>query len=175
MRDLMIKMWDPSGPGSLNPSALFTEVGGRSARFRGRNQQDSHELLRVLLDALHDEERRRITASNMHLNGSSVSSNHKEQHVRQVTVVELLVEGQLESSIACAECSSISRVQEPFFDLSLPMIYGDNDTTSSTVVADVVSGRKSMSKLKQGEDQKKGLRRQKLQMLLTQNQAVRAT
>lgn len=39
------------------PERLFREVEKRAPRFRGRNQQDSHEVFRTILDGIIEEER----------------------------------------------------------------------------------------------------------------------
>lgn len=46
--------------GALNPGVLLDAVGVRAPRFRGRQQQDAHELLRALLDAVAEEEVARL-------------------------------------------------------------------------------------------------------------------
>eukprot|EP00178_Gracilaria_changii_P018003 TRINITY_DN513_c0_g1_i1.p1 TRINITY_DN513_c0_g1~~TRINITY_DN513_c0_g1_i1.p1 ORF type:complete len:852 (+),score=136.50 TRINITY_DN513_c0_g1_i1:17390-19945(+) len=61
LRSFFVAMWDLSSTSVFNPSKLFTEVGKKNPNFRGRAQQDSHELMRVLFDGVIEEERQRLT------------------------------------------------------------------------------------------------------------------
>lgn len=45
--------------GAFNPKRLFAEVGRRDKQFRGRNQNDSHEVLKCLFHAIIDEDEAR--------------------------------------------------------------------------------------------------------------------
>lgn len=54
-RSLMRLLWIQKG-GTITPRTLFTRIGMTNRQFMGYQQQDSHELLRVLLDALETEE-----------------------------------------------------------------------------------------------------------------------
>merc|ERR1712098_48578 len=44
---------------SISPGHLFTQVVKQSPKFRGMQQQDSHELLRYLMEGLRNEEAKR--------------------------------------------------------------------------------------------------------------------
>lgn len=61
LRAFMVAQWDVRARGTYNPLPLFAEVGKKNARFKGRNQQDAHELLRALLEAVIDEEKKRLS------------------------------------------------------------------------------------------------------------------
>lgn len=61
LRSFFVAMWDLSTSSVLNPSDLFTEVGKKNPSFRGRAQQDSHELMRVLFDGIIEEEKQRLS------------------------------------------------------------------------------------------------------------------
>ncbi|KAI0560531.1 Ubiquitin carboxyl-terminal hydrolase [Gracilaria domingensis] len=61
LRSFFVAMWDLSTTSVFNPSKLFTEVGKKNPSFRGRAQQDSHELMRVLFDGVVEEEKQRLT------------------------------------------------------------------------------------------------------------------
>ena len=43
---------------TLNPGGLFSHICSKVPRFKGYQQQDSHELLRYLLDAMKNEEQK---------------------------------------------------------------------------------------------------------------------
>ncbi|CAM6121454.1 unnamed protein product [Calypogeia fissa] len=49
--------------GTYNPKGLFGAICSKAPRFKGFQQQDSHELLRCLLDGLHTEEENVLKAS----------------------------------------------------------------------------------------------------------------
>ncbi|XP_038989738.1 ubiquitin carboxyl-terminal hydrolase 1-like [Phoenix dactylifera] len=99
---------------ALNPNSLFECICAKAPQFRGYQQQDSHELLRYLLDGLCTEEKNRA---------SSVSSGGKDKTAANTgaTFVETIFGGKLSTTISCAECGHTSTVYEPFLDLSLPM------------------------------------------------------
>ncbi|XP_058093316.1 ubiquitin carboxyl-terminal hydrolase 2-like isoform X2 [Magnolia sinica] len=97
-----------------NPKSLFGCICSKAPQFRGYQQQDSHELLRYLLDGLHTEElsaRKSFTSSSE----DGVASNMGP------TFVDVIFGGQLSSTVCCTECGHSSIVYEPFLDLSLPV------------------------------------------------------
>ncbi|KAM1689841.1 hypothetical protein ACFX15_030905 [Malus domestica] len=96
----------------INPRSLFGCVCSKASQFRGYQQQDSHELLRCLLDGLCTEElsmRKRINSSQE--NGNPSNSGP--------TFVEAAFGGQTSSTVCCVECGHSSIVYESFLDLSL--------------------------------------------------------
>ncbi|XP_059317764.1 ubiquitin carboxyl-terminal hydrolase 2-like [Lycium ferocissimum] len=99
---------------SVNPKSLFGSICAKAPQFRGYQQQDSHELLRCLLDRLCSEEltlRKRIESSEDGF--KSLSSCP--------TFVDDIFGGRLSSTVSCIECGHTSVVYEPFLDLSLPV------------------------------------------------------
>ncbi len=54
--EFLVNMHTKSGQPSYSPSRLFQEVCNKAPRFKGFQQQDSHELLHYLLDGVNDEE-----------------------------------------------------------------------------------------------------------------------
>ncbi|KAK6790208.1 hypothetical protein RDI58_014008 [Solanum bulbocastanum] len=99
---------------SVNPKSLFGSLCTKAPQFRGYQQQDSHELLRCLLDRLCTEElthRKQIKSSQD--GGKSLSSCP--------TFVDEIFGGRLSSTVSCLECGHTSVVYEPFLDLSLPV------------------------------------------------------
>ncbi|KAL3679028.1 hypothetical protein R1sor_021984 [Riccia sorocarpa] len=134
--------WSAVG-GVHNPKGLFGAVCAKAPRFKGYQQQDSHELLKCLLDGLHTEEetaRKLFSAANKKAedltNGSGHSGVDGEQknvsplekngtnglekkQERAETFVEKIFGGQLSSTVSCCECGHSSVVYEPFLDLSL--------------------------------------------------------
>ncbi|XP_068666333.1 ubiquitin carboxyl-terminal hydrolase 2-like [Aristolochia californica] len=97
----------------LNPKNLFGCICSKAPQFRGYQQQDSHELLRYLLDGLYIEE----------INARKLASSDDEEVSSKMgpTSVDLVFGGQISSTICCMECGHTSIVYEPFLDLSLPL------------------------------------------------------
>ncbi|EGC40545.1 hypothetical protein DICPUDRAFT_96224 [Dictyostelium purpureum] len=87
----------------ISPTGLFSEICKKSPRFRGFKQQDSHELLRYLLDGLISEEQ------------------NTTQRRKDPTYIDKIFGGQLISIITCFHCGYVSKTYEPFLDLSLPI------------------------------------------------------
>ncbi|CAN6552476.1 unnamed protein product [Malus baccata var. baccata] len=96
----------------INPRSLFGCLCSKAPQFKGYQQQDSHELLRCLLDGLCIEElstRKRINSSQE--NGNPSNSGP--------TFVDTAFGGQIASTVRCVECGHSSTVYESFLDLSL--------------------------------------------------------
>lgn len=118
---------------TVNPSPLFTQICKKAQRFRGFQQQDSHELLRYLLDNMRTEEIKRGQSGILkhfklpeNVNPKKVDDDTKikiKEYGRQVkyTFVDSLFGGYLMSTVTCEECKNISQIFEPFLDLSLPV------------------------------------------------------
>lgn len=93
----------------INPVDFFGSLCSKAPQFRGYRQQDSHELLRCLLDGLSIEE----------------SSLRKKLDVsddsEKPTLIDSVFGGEVSSTVSCSECGHSSKVYEPFLDLSLPV------------------------------------------------------
>ncbi|XP_038077422.1 ubiquitin carboxyl-terminal hydrolase 16-like [Patiria miniata] len=117
----------------INPRGLFNQICQKASRFKGYQQQDSHELLRYLLDGMRAEEIKRMQEAilaHFDIKGSKVKNLDEAtkkkikaygQHCRH-TFVDSVFSGQLLSSVHCNECLVVSEVLEPFLDLSLPIV-----------------------------------------------------
>ncbi|KAG1661418.1 Ubiquitin carboxyl-terminal hydrolase 45 [Nymphon striatum] len=101
-------------------------------QFKGFQQQDSHELLRHLLDGMRLEEVRRVkTAILSYFNvGKGTAENLEEDAKQKIksygrtgsqTIMEKVFGGSLISTVVCEECHMSSQVIESFLDLSLPV------------------------------------------------------
>ncbi|KAI0510508.1 hypothetical protein KFK09_011112 [Dendrobium nobile] len=101
--------------GVINPKVLFGCICAKAPQFRGYQQQDSHELLRYLLDGLHVEE------TNARKKSEFVDNEEQLNTEATATLVDSIFNGQLSSTISCMECRHTSVVNEPFLDLSLPV------------------------------------------------------
>ncbi|KAK9664555.1 hypothetical protein RND81_14G051100 [Saponaria officinalis] len=98
----------------INPQPLFRCICARSSQFRGFEQQDSHELLRCLLDLLSTEDSR-----------TKKSDKSSRENVASLpaspTFIDAFFGGQISSMVCCVECGHSSVVHETFLDLSLPL------------------------------------------------------
>ncbi|TMW92252.1 hypothetical protein EJD97_013300 [Solanum chilense] len=100
--------------GCVNPKSLFGSICIKAPQFRGYQQQDSHELLRCLLDRLCTEAltRRKLI---------KFSQDESKSRSSCPTFVDEIFGGRLSSTVSCLECGHTSVVYEPFLDLSLPV------------------------------------------------------
>ena len=131
-------MDNPNQKGPFSPGGLLNEVSRKNSQFRGRQQQDSHELLRTLLDLIKTGESNRQKEAvlttlqiedvkNIDDDTKALIKNYSP--ACNFTLIDSLFGGYTLSSIRCSECDSISQIMEPFFDLSLPI--NDNCTNYS--------------------------------------------
>ncbi|ELT96769.1 hypothetical protein CAPTEDRAFT_225117 [Capitella teleta] len=119
--------------GTLSPSSLFNQVCKKVPRFKGFQQQDSHELLRHLLDGMKgDEIRRRQEAI---LKQFDLADTWKRKKVPDDTKLKIKVYGRQAkrtfidnvfgghfiSTVLCEDCRTPSQIFEPFLDISLPI------------------------------------------------------
>ncbi|CAI9771169.1 unnamed protein product [Fraxinus pennsylvanica] len=98
----------------INPRSLFGSVCSKAPQFRGYQQQDSHELLRCLLDGLCTDE----LSAKKHINSSQDDGKSTDT---DPTFVDAIFGGKLSSTVSCLECGHSSTVYEQFLDLSLPV------------------------------------------------------
>ncbi|KAJ3197212.1 ubiquitin-specific protease ubp2 [Irineochytrium annulatum] len=96
---------------SVNPSNLFGQLGKKYPVYKSFRQQDSHELLRCLLDGVKEEQLAR-DGNNMVISG-------------QRTFVDSIFGGKLVSSVVCDVCKTISYRFEEFLDISVPIVNDD--------------------------------------------------
>ncbi|XP_076466715.1 ubiquitin carboxyl-terminal hydrolase 45-like [Babylonia areolata] len=127
------EMNNGSAHSTVTPNTLFSHVCKKAPRFKGFQQQDSHELLRYLLDVVRSEEIKRSQSGILKYFKLPESVNPKKvdeetktkirEYGRQVkyTFLDSLFGGQLVSTVTCEECKHISQIFEPFLDLSLPV------------------------------------------------------
>lgn len=131
---------------AVTPRGLFSAISTKAPRFKGYQQQDSHELLRCLLDGLHTEEESvrkshsasggsgavrevesaaKSGASEEGRNNHHTADDEGSEAVADKTAIDTFVErmfgGQLSSTVSCCVCGHSSVVYEPFLDLSLPI------------------------------------------------------
>ena len=117
----------------INPGSLFSQVARQCPKFRGMQQQDSHELLRYLMDLLKTEETKRQKSAVLKYFGLSEKSDPKDVPKRlkrklqaygretNHCLLDKIFSGQLVSMIVCEVCHHSSVNYEQFLDLSLPI------------------------------------------------------
>ena len=101
------------GSTSVAPSGLLKAVSAQHRRFAGRSQQDSQEVLRLMLDTIRDEEVARLQ-----------KQLPEKPPKAPMTVVDDLFAGEYRSTVVCLSCGRVSCVHEPFLDLSLELPSG---------------------------------------------------
>jgi len=119
---------------TVNPGHLFGQLVKRAPQFRGFQQQDSHELLRHLMEGLRTEESKRQKSAILKHFGLSERTDPKSvvavtrkklqaysRHASH-TVFDRIFSGQMVSTVVCDECKHSSHIYESFLDLSLPVI-----------------------------------------------------
>ena len=121
----------------IKPTSLLEAVSSRHERYASRTEQDSHEVLRQLLEGIRSEEVSRIKGeaaaakrAEAVKNGASPwakPQSFADQKIRTPmepdprTLVDEVFSGELRSTIVCCTCGSVSCAHEPFLDLSLPL------------------------------------------------------
>jgi ubiquitin C-terminal hydrolase len=120
---LLLQVWSKHGA-SVSPHSLLAEVIRKAPQFRGGRQQDSHELLRCLLDGMQEEELVRIKALQAALSSATsvpADAERKIDIAAQSTdnFVRDAFAGQLQSTVTCLTCLFPSVTNEMFYDLGL--------------------------------------------------------
>lgn len=114
---------------------LLSRLTQRMPQFGGGDQQDAHELLRHLLEAVREEDLRRYQTVILDKLGlskktdpSSVEGEKKkiirfygQQASEFLLPTEQVFRGVLLSTLQCQECEHTSHREEFFLDLSLPI------------------------------------------------------
>ncbi|KAJ3017229.1 ubiquitin-specific protease ubp2 [Thoreauomyces humboldtii] len=94
------------GGGTVNPKPIFSVLSNEWRMYKRMGQQDSHELLRRLLDGVREE---------------LMDKSLPKTPSNRVTVIDRIFGGQLCQVIVCDSCKHISYAFEDFLDLSLPI------------------------------------------------------
>ncbi|XP_010000116.1 PREDICTED: ubiquitin carboxyl-terminal hydrolase 16 isoform X2 [Chaetura pelagica] len=130
MYQFLMEMQDTKR-GVVTPKELFAQVCKKAIRFKGYQQQDSHELLRYLLDGMRAEEIQRVSVGILKALTDSNKQNEEElkkkinEYEKEKGIqsfVDRIFGGELTSTIMCDECRTVSLVHETFLDLSLPVL-----------------------------------------------------
>ena len=137
---------DKRGARTHTPSALLAAVTKAAPQFRGRAQQDAHELLRCLLDGVRCEEDGKAGGADK---GRKKAAGLLPPPSASASYAERVFGGQLASCLACA-CGDASTSVEPFMDLSLPVPTaggGGGDAAASTQPPHKKAAKKSATAL----------------------------
>ncbi|KAI9364374.1 hypothetical protein DFJ73DRAFT_809061 [Zopfochytrium polystomum] len=95
----------------VNPAGLFTQLGNKYKVYKSFRQQDSHELLRCLVDGAKEEQLKKDTK------GKPLPG--------QVTFADEIFGGKLVSIVVCDVCKHASYSFEEFLDLSVPIVHDE--------------------------------------------------
>lgn len=106
------------------PSKLMNCIRQKTGRFHRLVQEDSHELLRSLVDIIRSDEIRRQKAAISSYLGDNRSTEIKADCF---TVIDMIFGGYFLSSVKCQKCKFNSQHLEPFYDLSLAITDPIND------------------------------------------------
>jgi ubiquitin carboxyl-terminal hydrolase 4/11/15 len=112
----------------VDPSSLKYSIGRFAHQFSGWQQQDAHELLIFLLDAIHEDLNRCLTkpivegvvgdSTNDDAIAAQAWAGHRQRHD---SVIVDLFHGQLRSTLLCPACHQTTVVFDPYAALSLPV------------------------------------------------------
>ncbi|KAG7097638.1 hypothetical protein E1B28_004970 [Marasmius oreades] len=149
--NVMYKAWSVQrnrGRESLTPRQLLMTLGRKYDQYLDFAQQDAHEFLRILLDAMRMEEfdvikkrqppparrsarRRTVVLPKIQLSSSTHSAEpltpqlyippqtQPSDELPLMSFADMLFGGQLTSVLVCQKCKNISHTYEDFNDLSL--------------------------------------------------------
>ena len=130
MTELVAKMYRGAPRTAEAPKDLKREMGRVHRMFAGFAQQDSQELLRYLLDGLHEDTNRikgKIKWEELKDIDGEVDENkaarYWENHsVRNDSPITDLFTGQLMSVLKCQGCGHRSASFDPVMDVSVPLV-----------------------------------------------------
>ncbi|KAI5058567.1 hypothetical protein GOP47_0026737 [Adiantum capillus-veneris] len=130
-RNLLTRMWSSSCPpySVASASAFLRCVQSWDSQFLGYQQQDAQEVMRAILDGLHEALNR---VKNRHyMDIYREYESRPEDELAAITwnyhkslndsLIQDIFCGQLQSSIECSVCRMTSHCFDPFLDLSLPL------------------------------------------------------
>uniref|UniRef100_A0A0X3PWM1 ubiquitinyl hydrolase 1 n=1 Tax=Schistocephalus solidus TaxID=70667 RepID=A0A0X3PWM1_SCHSO len=151
----------------ISPAPLRDLLVRQYHRFEGFDQQDSHEVLRCLLDGLRQEEVKRwqkavLTALKINPKDADEKAKAKVKawgrSLNLCTAVDRIFGGVLLTSLTCCECNTVLSNFEIFLDLSLPIV--EESTRNPPLHASSVSGPKRDQSVEKTPKSKRELKRE---------------
>lgn len=115
LQGLHTRLFGASGP--VAPRHLASSARAACPGFRPGRQEDAHEFVRGLLDALTRAEVAGCAAASLPRSGESAP--RLTMQMERASSVHAIFAGMLQSSVICAFCRHVSPTVEPFLDLSL--------------------------------------------------------
>uniref|UniRef100_A0A0X3PIB5 ubiquitinyl hydrolase 1 n=1 Tax=Schistocephalus solidus TaxID=70667 RepID=A0A0X3PIB5_SCHSO len=152
----------------ISPAPLRDLLVRQYHRFEGFDQQDSHEVLRCLLDGLRQEEVKRwqkavLTALKINPKDADEKAKAKVKawgrSLNLCTAVDRIFGGVLLTSLTCCECNTVLSNFEIFLDLSLPIV--EESTRNPPLHASSVSGPKRDQSVEKTPKSKRELKRER--------------
>ncbi|KAF8970229.1 hypothetical protein BDZ97DRAFT_1792545 [Flammula alnicola] len=144
---VMYKAWDSQAARKrdiLSPKPVLSALGQKYDQYLDFAQQDAHEFLRILLDAMrmeeqdiikkrqpppppnHHKKRRRTTITPGNLNDPPTDPSSQnngdappESDLPLLSFADMIFGGQLTSILVCQKCKHVSQTYEEFNDISL--------------------------------------------------------
>ena len=124
----------------ITPRSVQNEIGRKHRKFSNGSQQDSHELLRILIDIVKDEEIKRLKAAFLdhfdikdHKSQFKNYPEDKKKLLRKYasefknvfvffkTFIDDTFGGKMISTVNCLDCGNVSDTIEHFLDISLSL------------------------------------------------------
>ncbi|KAJ7707839.1 hypothetical protein B0H16DRAFT_1345264 [Mycena metata] len=117
---------------NLSPKPLLTALGKKYDQYLDFAQQDAHEFLRILLDAMSMEELDAIKKANppqppKKRRRTSSPPPPPPSEDAPIALADMIFGGKLASILVCQKCKHVSNTYEDFNDLSLSIKHEDYD------------------------------------------------
>merc|ERR1719285_1382574 len=113
-----------------DPRSVKSNVTSFSGLFRGTAQEDAQEFLRWYLEGLHEDVQRVTSKPRITEEATSARMAWEQYTSRESSTIVDKCVGQLRSSLTCDHCGYVSKVWDPFWDLSVQI------TRSSSSIKD---------------------------------------
>lgn len=127
-REALLEHWKSSFESSFRPLAIKTVMAKNAPQFIGNQQHDAQEFLVYFLDALHEELNEVKTKIYKEIDDSKCIKDEEKARLwwdnyeaLNRSCVKNIFVGQIRSRVKCSQCSNISVVFDPFWNLSVPI------------------------------------------------------
>ncbi|KAJ7638629.1 hypothetical protein FB45DRAFT_903402 [Roridomyces roridus] len=131
--DVLLRAWDAQHHRrreNLSPRPILTALGKKYDQYLDFAQQDAHEFMRILLDAISMEELDIIKKSRppqppRKRRRTSTPAAPPPPEDAPMSLVDMIFGGKLASILVCQKCKHVSHTYEDFNDLSLSIKHED--------------------------------------------------